>query len=244
MHRDEWVVTGVFFLTFLLWVTGSWTRLDATAVAFVGLCLMLILGAITWEDVLESAPAGMHLIWFGGLVGMAAMLSKLGLMQWFSTFVGRHVHGWPWLPALAMLALVYMYSHYFFRQPGGPHDRLLRAVSDGRRRRRCAPLFRSADLCVFFQSVRFADPLWRGPVSRILGGWLCKREAVVERWICRVTPVYRRVDGDRAILVESTGPFLRAGGSDAFLAPDFANCEISSGLELSDLKGSAVPESG
>jgi DASS family divalent anion:Na+ symporter len=114
MHRDEWVVTGVFFLTFLLWVTGSWTRLDATVVAFVGLCLMLILGAITWEDVLNERAGWDALIWFGGLVGMAAMLSKLGLMQWFSTYVGRHVNGWPWLPALAALALVYMYSHYFF----------------------------------------------------------------------------------------------------------------------------------
>ncbi|HZI50786.1 MAG TPA: anion permease, partial [Terriglobia bacterium] len=25
-----------------------------------------------------------------------------------------HVQGWPWLPALGILALVYMYAHYFF----------------------------------------------------------------------------------------------------------------------------------
>jgi divalent anion:Na+ symporter, DASS family len=114
MHRDEWIVIGVFFLTFLLWVTGSWTGLDATVVAFVGLCLMLVFGAISWEDVLGERSGWDALIWFGGLVGMAAMLGKLGLMQWFSAFVGRHVNGWPWLPALAVLALVYMYSHYFF----------------------------------------------------------------------------------------------------------------------------------
>ena len=114
MRREEWVVVGVFFLAFLLWVTGSWTRLDATVVALVGLCLLLMLGAITWEDVLGERAAWDALIWFGGLVGMAAMLSKLGLMQWFSTFVGSHVKGWPWLPVLAVLALVYMYSHYFF----------------------------------------------------------------------------------------------------------------------------------
>jgi divalent anion:Na+ symporter, DASS family len=112
--RGEWVVLGVFVLAFVLWITGSVTHLDATVVAFLGLCLMLGFGAITWEDVLAERSAWDALIWFGGLVGMAAMLSKLGLISWFSTFVAGHVKGWPWLAALAVLALVYMYSHYFF----------------------------------------------------------------------------------------------------------------------------------
>ncbi len=59
MRREEWVVLGAFVLALLLWLTGSWTKIDATVVAFLGLCLMLVLGAITWEDVLASGPAGM-----------------------------------------------------------------------------------------------------------------------------------------------------------------------------------------
>ena len=114
MSRDEGVVLVVFLSVFLLWITGSWTQLDATVVALIGLCLMLILGAITWDDVLGERAAWDALVWFGGLVGMAAMLGKLGLMQWFSNFVAGHVQGWPWFPSLAVLALVYMYSHYSF----------------------------------------------------------------------------------------------------------------------------------
>ena len=114
MHREEWVVLAAFILALLLWLTGSWTQIDATVVAFLGLCLMLVLGAITWEDVLAERSGWDALIWFGGLVGMATMLAKLGLIKWFSTYVGGHVKGWPWLPALAILALVFMYSHYFF----------------------------------------------------------------------------------------------------------------------------------
>ena len=114
MRREEWVVLGAFTLVFLLWITGSWTKIEATEVALIGLSLMLALGAISWEDVLAERAAWDALIWFGGLVGMAAMLNKLGLIQWFSQFVGSHVQGWPWLPALGVLALVYMYSHYFF----------------------------------------------------------------------------------------------------------------------------------
>ena len=75
---------------------------------------MLILGTLTWEDVLAERAGWDALIWFGGLVGMAAMLGNLGLIPWFSRFVANHVAGWSWLPALGVLALVYMYSHYFF----------------------------------------------------------------------------------------------------------------------------------
>ncbi|HEY2844008.1 MAG TPA: DASS family sodium-coupled anion symporter, partial [Bryobacteraceae bacterium] len=114
LSRGERVVLGVFLLAFALWITGSWTRIDATVVGFLGLCIMLILGAITWEDVLAERTAWDALIWFGGLVGMAAMLSSLGLIAWFSAFVAGHVKGWPWLPVLGILALVYMYSHYLF----------------------------------------------------------------------------------------------------------------------------------
>ena len=95
-------------------MTGRWTGLEPTVVAFFGLCVLLVLGALQWEDVLAERAGWDALIWFGGLVGMATMLNTLGLIPWFSKYVASHVEGWPWLPALAILALVYMYAHYFF----------------------------------------------------------------------------------------------------------------------------------
>ena len=114
LSRHEGVVLGVFLLVFSLWITGSFTGLEPTVVAFLGLGVMLILGTLKWDDVLGERAGWDALIWFGGLVGMAAMLNTLGLIPWFSQFVGSYVKGWPWLPALGILALVYMYSHYFF----------------------------------------------------------------------------------------------------------------------------------
>ena len=95
-------------------MTGRWSGLEPTVVAFFGLCVLLILGALQWEDVLAERSGWDALIWFGGLVGMATMLNTLGLIPWFSKYVASHVEGWPWLPALGILALVYMYAHYFF----------------------------------------------------------------------------------------------------------------------------------
>jgi DASS family divalent anion:Na+ symporter len=114
MSRAERSVLMVFGLVFLLWITGSWNELPPTGVAFLGLSLMLILEVITWDDVLEERAGWNALVWFGGLVSMATMLNRLGLTEWFSTFVGSHMGGWPWLQVLAVLTLVYLYAHYFF----------------------------------------------------------------------------------------------------------------------------------
>jgi DASS family divalent anion:Na+ symporter len=114
MTRPEWVVVGVFLFVVTLWVAGPRTGLEPTVVALIGLCGLLIFGGLKWEDVISERSGWDALIWFGGLVAMATMLNTLGLIPWFSVFVGGHVAGWPWLPTLAILTLVYMYSHYFF----------------------------------------------------------------------------------------------------------------------------------
>lgn len=114
MSRDERIVALVFLLAFMLWVTGSITHINPTVVALLGASLMLGFGAITWQDVLGERAAWDALIWFGGLVGMATMLSKLGLLAWFSGHVGLYVTGWRWPLALTALVFVYIYSHYLF----------------------------------------------------------------------------------------------------------------------------------
>lgn len=114
MTKDEWVVFGTFVLALLLWLTGSWTGINATVVALLGLVLMILCGTITWQDVLNEKSGWETLVWFGGIVGMASMLSKLGFFKWFATFVSGHVTGMPWVPALIILALIYNYTGYFF----------------------------------------------------------------------------------------------------------------------------------
>ena len=114
LSRDERVVLGAFALTLFLWLTGSLTRLEATVVALLGLSLMILLGTINWEDVLAERTGWDTLIWFGGLVGMATMLAKLGLFKWFAGYVTAHVTGMAWLPALVVIVLVYNFSGYLF----------------------------------------------------------------------------------------------------------------------------------
>jgi DASS family divalent anion:Na+ symporter len=114
MRKEEWVVLGVFVIALALWATATLTKLDATVVAFLGVGIMLVSGVIGWDDVLGERGCWDCLIWFGGLVGMAAMLGRLGLIKWFSELAAGYVKGWGWLPALGLLVVVYLYSHYGF----------------------------------------------------------------------------------------------------------------------------------
>jgi len=114
MTRNEKLMLFVFLLILVLWVTGEWSKLDATVVAFVGVSIMLLTGVIKWDDVLAEKGAWDALIWFGGLVMMAGQLNTLGFMKWFATSVGGGLAGWTWLSALIVLMLVYFYSHYGF----------------------------------------------------------------------------------------------------------------------------------
>jgi DASS family divalent anion:Na+ symporter len=74
----------------------------------------MLTGVLDWHDILKDTRAWDALIWFGGLVGMATMLGRLGLLKWFAGYVGVHVAGLPWLPTLLIVALVYFYAHYSF----------------------------------------------------------------------------------------------------------------------------------
>jgi len=114
MKRTEKVMLFVFLMILALWVTGEWNKIDATAVALIGVSVMLITGVIRWDDVLAEKGAWDALIWFGGLVMMAGQLNTLGFMKWFSTTVGGSLAGWTWLSALIVLLLVYFYAHYGF----------------------------------------------------------------------------------------------------------------------------------
>lgn len=114
MTRNEKLMLFVFLLILVLWITGEWSKIDATVVALVGVSIMLLTGVLRWDDVLAEKGAWDALIWFGGLVMMAGQLNTLGFMKWFATSVGSSLTGWTWLSALIVLMLVYFYSHYGF----------------------------------------------------------------------------------------------------------------------------------
>ena len=114
MSGREKILLVVFIGVLALWATSQLHGIYATTIAFVGLSVLLIFQVIKWDDVLKEKGAWDALIWFGGLVMMAGQLNKLGLIKWFAGTTSVYVKGWPWLTALIVLMLIYLYAHYGF----------------------------------------------------------------------------------------------------------------------------------
>jgi DASS family divalent anion:Na+ symporter len=112
--RAERITVGIFSLVLLLWLSGEWHGISATTIACVGLALLLVTGVLQWSDLLDEKAAWDALIWFGGLMMLAAQLDKAGFPRAFAGAAGGVVGGWPWWLGLAALVVLYVYSHYAF----------------------------------------------------------------------------------------------------------------------------------
>ena len=120
MSKGEKIMLAVFAVLLLLWAGVPdmlfGVKVDATTTTFLGLSLLLLTGVLTWDDVLKEKGAWDTIVWFAALVMMATFLNKLGLIKWFSDMMGQQIQGMglSWVVGCALLAVVYIYSHYMF----------------------------------------------------------------------------------------------------------------------------------
>jgi DASS family divalent anion:Na+ symporter len=114
LKSEEWIMLGTFLLLLILWIFGTELGINSTTAAFVGLGVLLVSSALTWNDILQEQGAWNTLVWFAALVMMATYLNELGLIPWFGQTMGEAVKDINWVPAFLVLSLVYFYSHYFF----------------------------------------------------------------------------------------------------------------------------------
>lgn len=114
MNFGEKVLLAVFIITLILWSTTAFTSLNATCIGLFGVAILLATKTILWEDVITEKSAWDTLVWMGALMSLASILAKLEFFVWFAGIVGASMHGVPWVPTVAVLVLVYLYSHYGF----------------------------------------------------------------------------------------------------------------------------------
>jgi len=96
------------------WVTSPWHGIPNTFVALAGVCAILVLRVLTWDDLLSESKAWDALIWFAPLVMMADNLNESGVIRILSNSVFGYMHGWPPVLALFSLVTAYLYVHYSF----------------------------------------------------------------------------------------------------------------------------------
>ena len=114
MSRHEKLLLLIMGSVLLGWISAPWHRLTNTDVALAGVCAILLLGVVSWDDLLGDKAAWDALIWFAPLLMMAEQLNETGVIRLLSEGVFSHLNGWPWALALATLAITYVYAHYAF----------------------------------------------------------------------------------------------------------------------------------
>lgn len=112
--KAEKVQLAVFIGCVVFWCTSLWTGLDATAIAFAAVCVLLFTETITWKDCLQVSGAWDVIVWIGVLITLSGMLTKYGIIAWFASMVGPLMAGKSWVTVYLILAAVYLWSHYMF----------------------------------------------------------------------------------------------------------------------------------
>jgi divalent anion:Na+ symporter, DASS family len=120
MKREERLLAVISIAMVAAWILAGPLDLDkvvpawTTVAALTGLSLLLVVGVLTWGDILRNQEAWNTFVWFGTLLMMASQLNQLGLIAWFSQRVGSMFVGVHWMTGFLGLGLIYFYSHYFF----------------------------------------------------------------------------------------------------------------------------------
>jgi divalent anion:Na+ symporter, DASS family len=114
LSRGERTVAVVFSLMVAAWAGAAALGLDNTAVALLGLGVLMATGIYTADDLKQEGNALGTFVWFAALFALSTALDQTG----FTTFVGENLaaglEGVPWPAAHVLLVLLYVLLHYLF----------------------------------------------------------------------------------------------------------------------------------
>lgn len=78
MTVREKMLSCLFVLALGGWVFSSALGVNESTVAICVMALMLVLKIVTWDDVIKNKGGWNTLIWYGGIIGLSSLLSKVG----------------------------------------------------------------------------------------------------------------------------------------------------------------------
>jgi len=114
LTRDQKVVGLTFLGMVVLWGLASTLGIDPTAVAFLGLGIMLASGVLTLADIAKEGDVLATFIWFASLFTLSDQLNKLGFMEFVGERLVMRLGGLPTVVAAVALLLAYVLLHYLF----------------------------------------------------------------------------------------------------------------------------------
>jgi DASS family divalent anion:Na+ symporter len=64
---------------------------NESTVAICVMALMLVLKIVTWDDVIKNKGGWNTLIWYGGIIGLSSLLSKVGFFVWLAEALKNNI---------------------------------------------------------------------------------------------------------------------------------------------------------
>ena len=114
LSRHEWIVAVTFVVMVVLWGAASTIGLDSTAVALLGLGVLLATGVLTGNDIAKEGDVLATYIWFALLFTMSSQLNELGFMSFVGQQLASVMGDWSRLSAGVTLVVAYVLLHYLF----------------------------------------------------------------------------------------------------------------------------------
>jgi DASS family divalent anion:Na+ symporter len=114
LGAHEKIVAGAFVGMVALWGMAATLKLDSTAVAFLGLGVLLATGVLTLNDIAKEGDVLATYIWFAVLFTMSGQLNALGFMGYLGRTLADAMGGVSPLVAGLTLIVAYVLLHYLF----------------------------------------------------------------------------------------------------------------------------------
>ena len=114
MTRSERIVAATCVGLVTLWALGATLHIDSTAVAFLGLGVLLVTRALTMEDIAKEGDVLSTFIWFAVLFALSSELNDLGFMGFVGQRLAHRLDGLPGLWAGISIVVSYVALHYLF----------------------------------------------------------------------------------------------------------------------------------
>lgn len=119
MSGKEKGLIVVFISALLGWIFSRYLGLNESSIAVIAMVGALVFSIISWNDVLQNKGGWNTLIWYGGIIGLSATLSKVGFFKWLAAFMSNHLDFLgPGNSTVMMIVFLSIVVRYLFASGG------------------------------------------------------------------------------------------------------------------------------
>ena len=107
LRFSEKIMTLTFVGMIIAWALSNQFGINKTAVAFLGLGLLMLFNILTLKDLQQEGRALSILIWFGILYTISSQLNEMGFMSYVGRLIASPLTGLHWI--FVYLGLIFSY---------------------------------------------------------------------------------------------------------------------------------------